>query len=76
MFAGKIVILVQHLQPNPAPEWMTDKAWTEVVMASGQLRSMQGLMSHIKDNIGEWKAFYDCANPHEEQLPKGWTNLE
>ena len=67
---------LQHQQPNPAEEWLEEKAWSEIVWASRLLRSFQGFMEHFKDHLEEWKNFYDSANPMEVELPKGYEKLE
>ena len=67
---------LQHQQPNPAEEWLEEKAWSEIVSASGRLRSFQGFMGHFKDHLEEWKNFYDSANPMEVKLPNGYEKLE
>ena len=67
---------LQHQQPNPAEEWLEEKAWSEIVWASRLLRSFQGFMEHFKDHLEEWKNFYDSANPMEVELPNGYTKLE
>ncbi|XP_037670654.1 dynein heavy chain 3, axonemal isoform X2 [Choloepus didactylus] len=61
--------------PNPAPEWLPDKAWAEVVRASA-LPKLKGLMEHLEQNIKEWKIIYDSSWPHEEKFPGSWKFLQ
>ena len=68
--------IFKHRQPNPAEEWLNEKAWTEVVWASRLLRSLQTLMDDFRQKSKEWKKFYDSLNPQEESLPTGWQKLE
>ncbi|XP_072168572.1 dynein axonemal heavy chain 3-like [Diadema setosum] len=54
--------------PNPCPDWLTDKAWAEMVRAS-DLPCLKGFKDHVKDNGAAWKAVYDSATPHETEYP-------
>ncbi|XP_042545793.1 dynein axonemal heavy chain 3 [Dipodomys spectabilis] len=60
---------------NPASEWLSEKAWAEIVRASS-LPKMKGLMEHFEQNTQEWKLIYDSAWPHEETFPGSWKFLE
>ena len=61
--------------PNPVSEWLSEKAWAEVVRASA-LPNLKGLMEHLEQNGNEWKFIYDSAWPHEETFPGSWKFLE
>ncbi|XP_036135820.1 dynein heavy chain 3, axonemal [Molossus molossus] len=61
--------------PNPVSEWLSEKAWAEVVRASS-LPKLKGLMEHLQHNANEWKFIYDSAWPHEEKLPGTWRFLQ
>lgn len=61
--------------PNPVPEWLSEKAWAEVVRASA-LPKLEGLMEHLEQNAHEWKLIYDSAWPHEEKFPGSWRFLQ
>ncbi|KAM4829514.1 dynein axonemal heavy chain 3 [Thomomys bottae] len=61
--------------PNPASEWLSEKAWAEIVRASS-LPKMRGLMEHFQVSTDEWKLIYDSAWPHEELFPGSWQFLE
>ncbi|KAL8585021.1 Dynein heavy chain 3, axonemal [Nucella lapillus] len=67
-------VALDNPYPNPAPEWMTDKAWGEIVRASA-LPVLEGYMEHVQENLGSWKAFYDSPLPHTEQLPDKFDAL-
>uniref|UniRef100_A0A8B9YXV7 Dynein axonemal heavy chain 3 n=1 Tax=Bos mutus grunniens TaxID=30521 RepID=A0A8B9YXV7_BOSMU len=60
--------------PNPVSEWLSEKAWAEVVRASA-LPKLKGLMEHLEQNGNEWKFIYDSAWPHEETFPGSWKFL-
>nr|XP_023674913.1 dynein heavy chain 3, axonemal [Paramormyrops kingsleyae] len=67
-------IALDNPQPNPAPEWLSDKSWSEIVRAS-KLRNLNGLSEHVRHNIHDWKKIYDSSKPHEEKLPDQWASL-
>ncbi|CAG5890787.1 unnamed protein product [Menidia menidia] len=67
-------IALDNPHPNPAPEWLTDKSWSEVVRAS-KLPNLAGFFMHVQKNTSKWKNLYDSGKPHEEQLPDEWSNL-
>lgn len=67
-------VALDNPYPNPAPEWLTEKSWAEIVRASG-LENLNGLMDHVESNVMSWKEIYDSAKPHEEVLPDQWDLL-
>ena len=57
---------------NPAPSWLTDKSWLEIVRVSS-LEPFEGLSRHLQDNPQEWKEkFYDSTEPHRAVIPGKW----
>ncbi|KAM4632527.1 dynein axonemal heavy chain 3 [Discoglossus pictus] len=60
--------------PNPAPTWLSDKSWAEIVRASN-LQPLQGFMNHFQNNISSWKKIYDSLQPQNEELPGEWQHL-
>lgn len=67
-------IALDNPYPNPAPEWLSVKSWSEIVRAS-DLPNLSGFFQHVQDNISMWKVFYDSGKPHEETLPDQWSEL-
>ncbi|XP_062847578.1 dynein axonemal heavy chain 3 [Trichomycterus rosablanca] len=67
-------VALDNPHPNPAPEWLTDKAWSEVVRAS-KLPKLDGLFEDVRNNTADWKRIYDSSQPHKEQLPGKWCTL-
>lgn len=67
-------IALDNPYPNPGPEWLSVKSWSEIVRAS-DLPNLSGFFQHVQDNISTWKAFYDSGKPHEETLPDQWSEL-
>ncbi|MGH0124048.1 UNVERIFIED_CONTAM: hypothetical protein FKN15_034456 [Acipenser sinensis] len=68
-------IALENPHPNPAPDWLSDKSWSEIVRASS-MESLRGLMEHVRSNIPKWKEIYDSARPHEEKFPDEWSILK
>uniref|UniRef100_A0A8C9L6L3 AAA+ ATPase domain-containing protein n=1 Tax=Pavo cristatus TaxID=9049 RepID=A0A8C9L6L3_PAVCR len=67
-------VALDNPHPNPAPEWLSDKSWAELVRASC-LTNLQGLMEHVRENFSKWKRIYDSARPHKENFPDAWSTL-
>ncbi|KAL2299010.1 hypothetical protein Nmel_014623 [Mimus melanotis] len=67
-------VALDNPHPNPAPDWLSNKSWAELVRASC-LTNLQGLMEHVRDNSSEWKLIYDSVRPHEEDFPDSWSSL-
>ncbi|XP_032391908.1 dynein heavy chain 3, axonemal isoform X1 [Etheostoma spectabile] len=68
-------IALDNPYPNPAPDWLSEKSWSEVVRAS-KLPNLDGFFEHVRDNVSKWKKLYDSGKPHEDQLPDQWITLE
>ncbi|NXC38348.1 DYH3 protein, partial [Penelope pileata] len=67
-------VALDNPYPNPAPEWLSDKSWAELVRASC-LTNLQGLMEHVRKNLSKWKIIYDSVRPHKENFPDAWSML-
>uniref|UniRef100_A0A8C8EDP7 Dynein axonemal heavy chain 3 n=1 Tax=Otus sunia TaxID=257818 RepID=A0A8C8EDP7_9STRI len=67
-------VALDNPYPNPAPDWLSDKSWGELVRASS-LTNLQGLMEHVRENFSKWKLIYDSVKPHEEAFPDVWSTL-
>uniref|UniRef100_A0A8C3QWZ8 Dynein axonemal heavy chain 3 n=1 Tax=Cyanoderma ruficeps TaxID=181631 RepID=A0A8C3QWZ8_9PASS len=67
-------VALDNPHPNPAPDWLSNKSWAELVRASC-LTNLQGLMEHVRDNTSRWKPIYDSVKPHEEEFPDTWSSL-
>ncbi|KAK1880668.1 Dynein heavy chain 3 axonemal [Dissostichus eleginoides] len=67
-------IALDNPYPNPAPEWLSEKSWSEIVRAS-KLANLDGFLEHVQDNVSKWKKLYDSGKPHKDQLPDRWSEL-
>lgn len=70
------LVLHSSSQPNPAPDWLADKAWEEI-KRSANLSYFAEFPGHFSgQELAEWKKFYDSVNPEEAALPEPWqTNM-
>jgi dynein heavy chain, axonemal len=59
---------------NPAPEWLTEKSWNEIVRAS-ELKPLQNLHESVSQNIASWKSFYDESSPEEIKFPEPFNEI-
>lgn len=60
---------------NPAPEWLTDRSWNEIVCAT-DLSGLENLRESFVENIAKWKEFYDFSNPEEHSIPEPFENAQ
>ncbi|GLC56009.1 hypothetical protein PLESTB_001054700 [Pleodorina starrii] len=59
-------------QPNPAPDWLTDKAWNELLNLSN-LPKFKGFADHVALNLGHYRAIFDSNDAHEMPLEHPWN---
>ncbi|KAG2439747.1 hypothetical protein HYH02_010624 [Chlamydomonas schloesseri] len=60
-------------QPNPAPDWLTDKAWNELLNLS-HLPHFQGFADHVAANLPHYRAIFDSNDAHEMPLAPPWQD--
>jgi dynein heavy chain len=61
--------------PNPAPEWMSEKCWSEIVRAS-HLKGLENFQQHFERDLHKWKNFYDISNPNDVPCPAPFHDLK
>ena len=49
--------------PNPASDWLSERAWKEVLMLSN-LTTFSELAEDFKNNLDGFKRIFDSAEPH------------
>jgi dynein heavy chain len=54
--------------PNPAPDFLSDRAWRELCKLS-KLPPFLGLSDAISAAPAAWRHLYDSLSPHTERLP-------
>lgn len=68
------VSLDNNPHPNPAPEWLSDKSWNDIVRTES-LDELKNLHEHVESDAAKWKEFYDLANPDEVNFPEPFDNV-
>jgi hypothetical protein len=58
----------QHTRPNPAPTWLVDRSWRELVQLAA-LPAFAGLDDAVEADPDGWRPLYDSAMPHRATLP-------
>jgi dynein heavy chain len=58
-------------EPNPAPEWLTKRAWSELQQLS-ELPAFKGLSTAIIGAPEAWQAVYESPDAMSAQLPSGY----
>ncbi|VDD79452.1 unnamed protein product [Mesocestoides corti] len=62
--------------PNPAPEWISDQIWGDL-LALDALPNFGGLPKFIKKNLDAFKNIFDSHEPHRIPLKEPWgTKLD
>jgi len=79
-------VALDNPHPNPYPQWLTDKSWSEIVRASN-LKDLKGWMNgkddstlfksvlvflFVSDLSPQWKEVYDSVNPQDAKYPEPW----
>ncbi|XP_075130611.1 dynein axonemal heavy chain 3-like [Leptodactylus fuscus] len=72
LLTGGVALEIPH--PNPAPVWLKDKSWGEILRLS-TLPLFKGLDDHFCSKLTEWKNIYDSSHPNETELPDPWEDL-
>uniref|UniRef100_A0A8C3TD43 Dynein heavy chain n=1 Tax=Chelydra serpentina TaxID=8475 RepID=A0A8C3TD43_CHESE len=64
---------VKMMRENPAPEWLYERAWGDI-LALTNLKNFSSFVDDFVDNIREFRAIFDSAEPHREPLPGKWDS--
>ncbi|KAJ8683862.1 hypothetical protein QAD02_019654 [Eretmocerus hayati] len=68
------LVLVAGTEPNPAPDWLSEKSWDEI-KRSKNLQAFAKLPDDfINGGASNWKPFYDSVNPEQAVLPEPWQH--
>jgi len=57
--------------PNPAPDWVSDRAWKEILTLPA-LPKFVDFAKNFGNDIDRWKEMFDSATPHREEFPPMW----
>jgi hypothetical protein len=56
---------------NPAPGWIKEMVWKNVVFVDSQVPGLKGLAESITSEQAAWQAWFQLEEPHLEPLPAG-----
>ncbi|KAF5403840.1 Dynein heavy chain axonemal [Paragonimus heterotremus] len=59
--------------PNPAPEWISDRMWGDVLTLTA-LPNFATLPESVTENRDGFKVIFDSPEPHRAQFPQPWQD--
>uniref|UniRef100_A0A2K6RAQ5 Dynein axonemal heavy chain 1 n=1 Tax=Rhinopithecus roxellana TaxID=61622 RepID=A0A2K6RAQ5_RHIRO len=62
---------IQIMTENPAPDWLSDRAWRDV-LALSNLPTFSSFSSDFVKHLSEFRVIFDSLEPHREPLPGIW----
>ncbi|CAH8647966.1 unnamed protein product [Schistosoma rodhaini] len=68
-------VALDNPHPNPCPDWLSDKCWSEIVRTT-ELPGLEGFMDSVQSASNEWKAMYDDLTPHRFPIPGEFSKLD
>ncbi|XP_059059125.1 dynein axonemal heavy chain 3 [Achroia grisella] len=68
-------VALENPYENPAPGWLSEKSWSEIVRSSN-LNGLRGFKENFEKNLKAWKDFYDLSAPHENPLPAPYEDIK
>ncbi|RXN34314.1 dynein heavy chain axonemal [Labeo rohita] len=63
----------QDQAPNPAPNWLSMRAWQDI-LALSSLPTFNNLPESFSKHESTFKSIFDSSQPHRELLPGEWDN--
>ncbi|TPX32092.1 hypothetical protein SmJEL517_g04759 [Synchytrium microbalum] len=57
--------------PNPAPSWLSEKSWGEIVRLSA-MPAFKGFATSFSENVEKWREVYESTEPWRAASPGGW----
>ncbi|XP_065685160.1 dynein axonemal heavy chain 1 isoform X1 [Hydra vulgaris] len=64
---------ISELLPNPAVEWLSERAW-KGILSLRNLPQFSEFFTDFCENLNEFKRVFDSNQPHREVLPLQWEN--
>jgi len=68
LLTGGVGVKAESVDPNPAPEWLSEKSWGEILRVSS-LPNFNGFSKDFTENVKRWKGVYDSSEPHKCKFP-------
>ncbi|XP_071943674.1 dynein axonemal heavy chain 1-like isoform X2 [Antedon mediterranea] len=58
--------------PNPAKEWLSERAWKEI-LSMASLKTFEVFAEDFSNHLDGYKRIFDSADPHQEDQPGDWN---
>ncbi|KPA85487.1 putative dynein heavy chain [Leptomonas pyrrhocoris] len=58
---------------NPAPSWLTDSSWAEILFLHAHLPTFAGFADHVQANIEHYRALFDSNEADTYPLAAEWA---
>ncbi|MBZ3886078.1 Dynein heavy chain 1, axonemal [Sciurus carolinensis] len=65
---------IQSMTENPAPDWLSDRAWRDI-LALSNLPTFSAFPSDFTKHLSEFQAIFDSLEPHRQPLPGIWDQF-
>jgi dynein heavy chain, axonemal len=62
-----------NVKANPAPSWLTDGSWAEIVFLDTHLPTFAGFADHVQANIDHYRALFDSNEADTYPLAAEWA---
>uniref|UniRef100_A0A452QQ37 Uncharacterized protein n=1 Tax=Ursus americanus TaxID=9643 RepID=A0A452QQ37_URSAM len=62
---------IQVTTENPAPDWLSDRAWRDI-LALSNLPAFSSFADDFPKHLSEFQSIFDSLEPHREPLPGIW----
>ena len=56
---------------NPAPVWIKETAWKNVIFVDSQIPGLKGLVESVISEAEAWQCWFNVDEPHLQPLPAG-----
>ncbi|XP_032177365.1 dynein heavy chain 1, axonemal isoform X1 [Mustela erminea] len=63
---------IQVMTENPAPDWLSDRAWRDI-LALSNLPAFSSFADDFPKHLSEFQSIFDSLEPHRERLPGIWN---
>ncbi|KAG8349154.1 putative Dynein heavy chain N terminal region 2 domain1 [Trypanosoma vivax] len=73
LMRGGQVLDKQGRLPNPAPSWLSERAWSHILELD-KLTNFHGVASSFEQAQESWKQWFLQENPEDAELPDEWQN--
>lgn len=57
---------------NPAPDWLTDVTWSDLLYLDSKLEAFRGFCAHISGHLEHYKKLFMSASAHREPFHGEW----